>query len=437
MGRILTLSILSIFSFGITAQYLPEVDLATLAELNKNQKEIKVNFGFSSEKRLPDNYSLKKYSVVSDQTNSSSCTGFAVANGAMTILYNMVNGITMWNEQHVNRFDPFYVYCSLKDPNDLDCISNGGCNCGSYIHEALDLIENYGCKKAFLYPKLTCSSTLNKANLRAMIDQTGAYSIDGWFNMVEYIETKSGYKTKIKIKDLKEVITMGNPIIAGINVGDDFRDLSSSSSKYSAPEHIEGGHAVTIIGYDDNKYGGAFHVLNSYGSDWGDDGYFWMSYDDFKNHADGAFVIYKENWDDWRESISSDKFYKGGSTTSETMTWEGPVNSEGFFHGMGIVDEEGFSAIAQYENGVAHGWWMIMEDFDVPDPWGGWALFENGEIIETEDFGFSSSTIKNLEEVKKELHIEALEMELNSIPATEDDLSREILDSITSKRSMK
>ena len=64
-------------------------------------------------------------------------------------------------------------------------------------------------------------------------------------------------------------------------------------------------------------------------------------------------------------------------------------------------------------------------------------LNKDGEIIETEDFGFSSSTIKSLEEVKKELHIEALEMELNSTPATEDDLSREILDSITSKRSMK
>ncbi|MET0049533.1 MAG: C1 family peptidase, partial [Candidatus Thiodiazotropha sp.] len=39
-----------------------------------------------------------------------------------------------------------------------------------------------------------------------------------------------------------------------------------------------GGHAVTLVGYDYNKFGGAFKIINSWGTEWGDNGYFWMPY---------------------------------------------------------------------------------------------------------------------------------------------------------------
>lgn len=49
-------------------------------------------------------------------------------------------------------------------------------------------------------------------------------------------------------------------------------------------ESIQGGHAVTLVGYDDNKQmpdgsKGAFLVRNSWGTGWGLAGYFWMSQD--------------------------------------------------------------------------------------------------------------------------------------------------------------
>lgn len=57
-----------------------------------------------------------------------------------------------------------------------------------------------------------------------------------------------------------------------------------------AGEQIEGGHAVCLCGYDDNKVNpfnpsskGAFLVRNSWGTDWGLAGYFWVSYDYIKN----------------------------------------------------------------------------------------------------------------------------------------------------------
>ena len=289
----------------------------------------------------------------------------------------------------------------------------------------------------YLYPNLECGSTLNKTNLRSLVDVTGNYSIDGYANLIEYKETSSGYKTKVDIKLIKEVLNGLNPVIGGIRVGNDFNNLSANNYAYSAPQGSVGRHAITIIGYDDNKFGGAFHVLNSYGSDWGDDGYFWISYKDFKDQADVAYVILKDNWDAWRDPVSSSTFYKGEFASSETKTWEGPVNSEGLFHGRGIIEDDGYSAIGQYENGFANGWWMIFEDSDVPDAWAGWALFENGELIETEDFGFSSSTIQSLDEVKKSLHTEIMDIQLNSSPASVDDLSNQIINSISSRGQLK
>ena len=39
-----------------------------------------------------------------------------------------------------------------------------------------------------------------------------------------------------------------------------------------------GGHAMCVIGYDDRKDGGAFEIMNSWGTDWGQNGYFMMPY---------------------------------------------------------------------------------------------------------------------------------------------------------------
>ena len=55
------------------------------------------------------------------------------------------------------------------------------------------------------------------------------------------------------------------------------------------------GHGMLLIGYDDNigdpSQGlGAYRIQNSFGTDWGDEGYLWMSYGTFESSILSAFV---------------------------------------------------------------------------------------------------------------------------------------------------
>jgi hypothetical protein len=54
---------------------------------------------------------------------------------------------------------------------------------------------------------------------------------------------------------------------------------------------FHGGHAICLCAYDDTK--GAFRIKNSWGTNWGDRGYAWLSYDYVAQHAfmDDAFSI--------------------------------------------------------------------------------------------------------------------------------------------------
>ena len=50
-------------------------------------------------------------------------------------------------------------------------------------------------------------------------------------------------------------------------------------------------HGMLIIGYDDYKAGGSFLVMNSWGTDFGKDGYFWLKYNNVPNEVICAYAL--------------------------------------------------------------------------------------------------------------------------------------------------
>lgn len=79
----------------------------------------------------------------------------------------------------------------------------------------------------------------------------------------------------------KGCLAEGYPFVFGFTVYDAFEsDAVAKTGKLNLPgqdEKVIGGHAVLAVGYDDRS--GRFIVRNSWGNDWGLEGYFTMPYE--------------------------------------------------------------------------------------------------------------------------------------------------------------
>lgn len=89
------------------------------------------------------------------------------------------------------------------------------------------------------------------------------------------------------LDELKHALNNNFPVVFGFIVYESFESESVEETgmmPYPEPdEQILGGHAVALVGYDDNKESlegekGMFIVRNSWGEEWGDKGYFYMPY---------------------------------------------------------------------------------------------------------------------------------------------------------------
>jgi C1A family cysteine protease len=82
------------------------------------------------------------------------------------------------------------------------------------------------------------------------------------------------------LADMKGCLTAGYPFVFGFTVFESFESAEVAQSgdvpMPGASERVLGGHAVLAVGYDDED--NLFICRNSWGSAWGDAGYFYMPY---------------------------------------------------------------------------------------------------------------------------------------------------------------
>lgn len=84
------------------------------------------------------------------------------------------------------------------------------------------------------------------------------------------------------VNELKACLADGYPVSFGFTVFESFMSAEVAStgivpSPNVSTEQQMGGHAVTIVGYDDATK--RFKIANSWGNVWGDKGFFYMPYD--------------------------------------------------------------------------------------------------------------------------------------------------------------
>ncbi|MBD3161580.1 MAG: hypothetical protein GF346_05100, partial [Candidatus Eisenbacteria bacterium] len=79
------------------------------------------------------------------------------------------------------------------------------------------------------------------------------------------------------VESIQAAVYSYGPIACAMTVSSDFQSYQSGCYRYDAPGPLN--HAIVIVGWDDDLCGGAWICKNSWGTDWGEAGWFRIAYD--------------------------------------------------------------------------------------------------------------------------------------------------------------
>lgn len=338
----------------------------------------KEGLGFSDE--LPSRYDLKKYVPnIGDQKDSGSCVAWAISYYAASIIYNKSYDITDSEGKWANRFDPWFIY------NQLSWQNKEACEEGLTWEKAFEKVEQVG-NKRFTQPPfdLHCSKSWDMNALRNTVAVTQRYRFWKWEKIIP--ENYNAIKS--------EIVNYNYPVVIGISHYGNGLDIWNSSTGYFKPNYDldnREGHAMTIVGYDDYVNGGSFLVVNSWGKEFGKDGYMWMKYSDFKKYAHVAFAIHAsyEELDELESSSYGRKTWDDGNQVYEgeiRLKSDGGWSAEGYGINYNISLHK--YTVGRWVNNKRHGKFYVVENKK-------WRTenYENGNQV----FGFASSEDEQLE----------------------------------------
>lgn len=234
---------------------------------------------------MPSKASLKQYTpTVGNQNPYGTCVGWAVSYAARTILWAKENQVTNSQQITNHTFSPAYIYRHIVQPSDYP-----DCDRGASIDHALRTMKEKGVVLLTDYPTKCPSDVPYALNPKA-----NKFTIDDYARIFGVTDSKNN-----KIETTKKALSEGNPIVIGmilpaVGQPSSFNYVRSDLWTPSAAERANpqgGGHAMCVIGYDDNKHGGAFEIMNSWGTTWGNQGFFWIKYDDYAIFTKYAFEL--------------------------------------------------------------------------------------------------------------------------------------------------
>lgn len=215
---------------------------------------------------------------VGNQGSQPSCTAWALCYYYKTYQEWLEHGWSVLDTAH--RFSPAFAYNQACRGGDI----------GSYASDVMKVLVDQGC------------ANLVDCPYRAG-DRTTWPSETAYYRALPYRCQAAFWidcRTDPGIENLKRHIADGDNAVLGIYVWANFDNINNFDTTYCVADKYgsnRGGHQVCIVGYDDGRPShdgpGAFKLVNSWGTGWGNRGYFWMSYVAVKNtELSGRWACY-------------------------------------------------------------------------------------------------------------------------------------------------
>lgn len=216
-----------------------------------------------------------------DQGDYGTCVGWATAYAARTICEAADSNWTDRQKITSEVFSPWFVYTNIKDRYGYDRI----CQVGTYIPDALQLMKDKGVPKMSIY-----NTECNSAVPPEIFPYGERYKIDDYFRLFDDELHPKDIADSLKIVRIKRALINNRPVVISMKC---YTSFSFRGDVWDGDTtKFRGYHALCIVGFCDDKYGGSFLIQNSWGKDWGVDGRCWVRYDDFLKSSRYALEMY-------------------------------------------------------------------------------------------------------------------------------------------------
>lgn len=212
---------------------------------------------------LATKYDLRAYAgAVLDQGNIGSC-----------MPNSLVSGIDLIMRLAGKEIDPLSRLQNYADTR--NAMGSFSRDSGSIPEYSLDAAKNKGI--AYESSWEYTNDNLYKQPTVDVYAEASGMKLSGWTALNIY-QSDIGY-----VNSVKAALSEGKPVILGFMVRYSFFSLDGPlySQQSLSTDAYAGGHAVLIVGYDDNLNGGSYIIKNSWGTEWGDNGYGAISYKQF------------------------------------------------------------------------------------------------------------------------------------------------------------
>jgi len=338
---ILSLAVIAIAApFGFTQQVVTGNLPATTEELKKIDVDQPLPTA-SGEEDLPSNCDNSAYLVVANQQMQGACSAFAVSYA--------ISMLASFSKQQPVNVSPYFIwdiasYTNLFDNGSpLPTLEPGICSnwanewkettlpilnyrlkcrdCDCDVCKAIGISIPQALHESRKFEGIPLLQDYKKANCgkgEPNTKQLGLQTIRIKSSTV-YISdrTRDELLPEQVVDRIKSLVAHKVPVVIASNV---YFGMGYKGEVLDV-ENIgieEGYHAMTIVGFDDNKSKSgqnipSFKIINSWGSSWGDNGYLWVSREVLRRMVKEVYVVSLDSPDDNRiidfgHSIGSMKF---------------------------------------------------------------------------------------------------------------------------------